>query len=186
MDATITYDEVASLVKVNFWMQIGCPDFNSIWLIHRHFECTLQRLPCPQNTLHGWKGMVMNRALYALFTPTPFRTPNNPGPNAVYIRAIDPENPNAIPDAAPLTRTEQATIDMTFNRCKHYFLLMRNIKRACFTMLDFSINDAFKVSNDPTIQGWHAGMSVMFILNQLSELYGQPTPAILEMKDTVF
>jgi hypothetical protein len=63
---------------------------------------------------------------------------------------------------------------------------MRNIKRACFAALDASINDAFKVSNDPTIQEWHAGMSVIFILNQLSELYSQPTRAILEMKDTVF
>jgi hypothetical protein len=186
MDGTITYNEVASLVGVNFLMQIGCPDFDSIRLLCHHFKRALQHLSCPQSTLHGWKGMVMNRALYALFTPTPFRTPSNPGPNAVYIRAIDPENPNAIPDAAPLTRMEQATIDTTFNCCKHYFLFLRNIKRVCFTMLDFSINDAFKVSNDPTIQGWHAGMSVMFILNQLSELYGQPTPAILEMKDTVF
>ncbi len=53
-------------------------------------------------------------------------------------------------------------------------------------MLDSSINDAFKVSNDPTIQGWHAGMSVMLILNQLSELYGQPIPADRKMNDTVF
>jgi hypothetical protein len=186
MDATITYDEVASLVKVNFWMQIGCPDFNSIWLIHRHFECALQHLPRPQNTLHGWKGMVMNRALYTFLTPLPFRTPNNPGPNAVYTRAVDLANPNAILDAALLTRTEQATIDMTFNCRKHYFLLMRNIEHMCFTKLYSSINDAYKVSNDPTILGWHARMSVMFILNQLSKLYSQPTLAVLEMNDTVF
>ncbi len=81
---------------------------------------------------------------------------------------------------------EQAMIDTTFNCCKHYFLSMRNIERACFTALDLSINDAYKVSNNPNIQGWHTGMSMMFILNQLSNLYGQPTPAILETNDVVF
>ena len=68
--------------------------------------------------------------------------------------------------------TEQESIDTLFNQRKHYFLSMQNIERACFTALDSSINDAFKVSNDPTIQGWHAGMKVIDILNQLSLIYG--------------
>jgi hypothetical protein len=82
----------------------------------------------------------------------PFHVPLDPGPNAIYARAIDPANPNAIPDAAPLTRTKQAAIDTTFVHCKHYFLSMRNIEHACFTVLDLSINNAFKVSNKPSIQ----------------------------------
>ncbi len=57
---------------------------------------------------------------------------------------------------------------------------MINIKQACFTAVNACINNAFKVSNDPTIQGWHAGMTVMSILDQLSDLYGKPTPAMLE------
>ena len=63
---------------------------------------------------------------------------------------------------------------------------MLNIKHACFTALDASINVAFQVSNDPTIHGWHAGMSTMVILDQLSKLYGHPTPAILEQNDCMF
>jgi hypothetical protein len=187
MDATITYDEVANLVGVDVPMNKNKrPDFDSIRLLRRYFERALQCLPCPQSTLHRWKGLVMNRALYALHTPTPFRVLNDPGPNAVYVREIDPANPNAIPDAAPITRTEQATIVTRFVHRKHYFLSMRNIECTCFTVIDSSINDAFKVLNDPSIQGWHAGMSVMFILDQLSNLYGQPTPAVLEMNDTIF
>ena len=61
---------------------------------------------------------------------------------------------------------------------KHYFMLMHNIDRACFTALDASINDAFKVSDDPTIRGWLAGMCVIDILDQLSASYGQPTQAV--------
>ncbi len=57
---------------------------------------------------------------------------------------------------------------------------MQNIERACFTALDSSVNNAFKVSNDPTIRGWHTGMRVIDILDQLSATYMQPTPSALE------
>ncbi len=63
---------------------------------------------------------------------------------------------------------------------------MQNIKRACFTALDASVNNAFKVSNDPAVRGWHAGMRVIDILNQLSATYRQPTPATLEENDHNF
>jgi hypothetical protein len=56
----------------------------------------------------------------------------------------------------------------------------------CFIALNASINDAFKVSNDPNIQGWHAGMHVIDILDQLSTIYGQPTLAILGTNNAVF
>jgi hypothetical protein len=77
-------------------------------------------------------------------------------------------------------------IDTTFTHHKHCFLSIRNIEHACFTALDLSINNAFKVSNNPAIQGSHAGMSCKFILDQLLELYGHPTPAILEQNKKVF
>jgi hypothetical protein len=63
---------------------------------------------------------------------------------------------------------------------------MQNIKRACFTAPYASVNDAFKVSNDPAVRGWHAGMRVINILDQLSATYGQPTPAALEENDHIF
>jgi hypothetical protein len=63
---------------------------------------------------------------------------------------------------------------------------MQNIERACFTALDLSINDAFKLLNDPSVQGWHAGMRVIDILDQLSLIYGQPTPMSLEANDHIF
>jgi hypothetical protein len=183
MDTTITYDEVAALVGVNIPTLEPRPNFERIRALRRHLERCLQRLPCPQSIQHGWKGMVMARPLYSLLTNIPFRLPTNPGAAAVYVRALVLGQPI---DNAPLTRTEQASIDTLFNRRKHYFLSMQNIERACFTALDSSINDAFKVSNDPTVQGWHAGMRVIDILDQLSLIYGQPTPAALEANDHIF
>jgi hypothetical protein len=63
---------------------------------------------------------------------------------------------------------------------------MQNIERACFTALGVSINDAFKVSNNPNVRGWHARMRVIDILDQLSMTYGQPTPAVLEVNNHIF
>ncbi len=77
-------------------------------------------------------------------------------------------------------------IDPRFNQQKHYFMLMRNIKRACFTALNASVNDTFKVSNVANGRGWHAGMKVIDILDQLNNIYGKPTSAALKSNDNVF
>ena len=126
---------------------------------------------------------MMARELYSLLTNIPFRLPTNPGAAAVYVRATTLGQPV---NNAPLSRMEQALIDTLFNRREHYFLLMQNIERACFMALNSSINNAFKVSNDLTVQGWHAGMRVIDILDQLSLIYGQPTPVALEANDHIF
>jgi hypothetical protein len=77
---------------------------------------------------------------------TPFRLPTDPGANAVYICPIDPNNPGVVLDpAVPLMRMEQGTIDMMFARCKHYYQSLLNIKGACFTAPETSINVAFQV-----------------------------------------
>jgi hypothetical protein len=183
MDATISYNEVAALVRINIPTLDLHPNFEQSWVLCRHFERALQCLPCPQTTLHEWKGMVMAQELYALLTLMPFCLPNNPVDTAVYVFIVVAGQPV---DTTLLTRTEQATINTQFAHTKHYSLLMHIIERACFTALDASINDAFKVSNDPAIQGWHAGMCVINILDQLSRIYGQSMPAILKTSDAIF
>jgi hypothetical protein len=55
MDATITYDEVTALVGINIPLLEPHPNFERIRVLHQHFECALQRLPCPQSTQLGWK-----------------------------------------------------------------------------------------------------------------------------------
>ena len=92
------------------------PNFKNIWVLHCLFEKLLQCLPCPQNTLHGWKGLVMAHPLYALIKQNPFRLPNDPGPNAVYIRpmplvSVLNADGDVVPDNMVLTRTKMATIN---------------------------------------------------------------------------
>jgi hypothetical protein len=72
MDATITYDEVATLVGVNILLLNPHPNFKQIRVLCCHFDRAFQCPPCPQSTLHRWKGVVMARELYAILTPSVF------------------------------------------------------------------------------------------------------------------
>ena len=38
----------------------------------------------------------------------------------------------------------------------------------------------------PGVRGWHAGMTTVNILDQLSSVYGKPTAAALDANDTIF
>jgi hypothetical protein len=180
MDSTITFEEITALLGPTLPSLAPRPMLESIRVLHHHLEHTQQRLPCPQSTHLGWKGLVMSCGMYALLAPNnAFHLPNNPGPAVDYTRA----DPN---DLTPLTRTEQASVDAMFARQKHYFHLLQNIKKVCFTALDASIDDAFKVSNNPNMAGLHAGMGTRKILGRLSQIYGQPTLAAKELNDVAF
>jgi hypothetical protein len=111
LDVTITYDEVAALVGVNIPSLELCPFFKWIQHLRCHFERALQHLLCPQSLQHGWKGMVMAREFYPFLTATPFCLPINPGDALIYIHQVVIGKPL---NNAPLTCTEQATIDTYF------------------------------------------------------------------------
>ena len=68
MNATITYNKVAALVGINIPTLNRRPNFKQVRILCCHFEHALQCLPCPQTTLHGWKGMVMAQELYTLLS----------------------------------------------------------------------------------------------------------------------
>jgi hypothetical protein len=53
-------------------------------------------------------------------------------------------------------------------------------------MLEDNIDDAFKVSNTPTIRGWNMSMEIMEMLDQITTTYGRPTPNALLQNDTLF
>ena len=177
MDTVISYDEVTALVASPPSLAPR-PNFSNIRELRRHFQRALKRLACPQTAILGWSGLVTPRPLYTLLDPNPFRLPNSPGPQAIY--------PPSTAGQPPLSRAEQATIDATFIRQRNYYQSYLNIKRACFTVLDDSIDDAFKVSNIPTIVGWNTTMEIMDIFDQLANMYGRPTPAALLSNDQLY
>ena len=135
--------------------------------------------------------------MYALLTPTPFRIPSDPGLLAIYYTptAILDSTGAPVLDAAgeptfrappTIDRATQATIDSRFNREQHYWLSYLNIRRAVYNLLDDNIDDAFKVSNNPTLVGWNPTMEIREIFDQITSTYGRPTPAALLQNDTLF
>jgi hypothetical protein len=77
-------------------------------------------------------------------------------------------------------------IDATFLCDKNYFLLYKNIARACFHMFDTNIAAQFKVSNTPTLVGWNLTMSINEILDQLQDSYGKLNMITLFTNHTLF
>ncbi len=110
MDATISTDEVTAAIG-HLPSLDPRPNAVNIRALRVHIERALQLLPCPQSVHHGWNGLAMSRAMYALLVTggAAFRAPTNPGPAAIYTWADST-------DVSPLTRTEQATVDATFAR----------------------------------------------------------------------
>ena len=54
--------------------------FARIHALQKHIVTALKLLVCPQCTIHGWVGLVMDLVMYALLEPTaPFVSVNNPG-----------------------------------------------------------------------------------------------------------
>ena len=197
MDTLITYDEAVALVA-NPPTLAPRPNFTNLRALRRHLQRALQRLVNPQTNVLGWSGLVMSRPMYQMLSTSPFRLPTDPGPQAVYYGARVPildaagnpvndatGNPTYVPIPA-LDRATQASIDANFLRERNYWLSYKNIKRACYNVLDETIDDAFKFSPDPNLTGWNPSMEINEIMEQMTTTYGRPTPTALLQNDTLF
>ena len=136
--------------------------------------------------------------MYQLLSTNPFRLLNDLGPLAIYYGARVPilnaggdpannatGNPMYVPIPA-LNCATQARIDARFIRERSYWLSYQNIKRACYNMLNDSIDDAFKFSPDPDLTGWNPMMKIIEIMDQLTTTCRRPTPTALLQNNTLF
>ena len=197
MDTLITYDKVIALVA-NPPTLAPRPNFTNLRALHCHLQRALQCLVNPRSYVLGWSGLIMSRPMYQLLSTSPFCLPNDSGLLAIYYGARVPTldaagdsvnnttgNPTHVPIPA-LDCATQATIDARFIQERNYWLSYRNIKRACYNMLDDSVDDAFKFSADPNLAGWNPLMEIIKITDQLTTTYGRLTPTALLQNDTLF
>jgi hypothetical protein len=61
-----------------------------------------------------------------------------------------------------------------------------NIQWVVYNCLDDNIIDAFKVLNNPALVRWNLSMEPREIFDQITAMYGCPTPAALLQNDTLF
>jgi hypothetical protein len=176
MDYLITYDEAVALVA-NPPTLAPRPNFTNLRALHRHLQRALQRLVNPQSNVLGWSGLVMSQPMYQMLSTSPFHLPTDPGPQAVYYGLDANGNPRYVAVPA-LDRAMQASIDANFGREQNYWLSYKNIKRACYNVLNETIDDAFKFSPNPNLTGWNPSMEIIEIMEQM-------TTALLQ-NDTIF
>jgi len=171
MDNLITYDKAAGFL-------VGAPTiaprpvFTKLRALRKHMVEALSQLECPQSAVHGWTGIVINIALYALLEPTSLAIPVNPG---------------AVP--ANIRTSMAATIKMltlVFDHNKNYHNSYLNIHKACYKMLKDTVPVEFQVSNIPNLQCWNSTMTIINILNQLHNNFGRPNLMTLIKNGAIF
>jgi hypothetical protein len=148
MDTIVPFDNVMDCLR-NPPSVHPRPDFTKLRALRLHLIKALKFFECPQSALHGWLGLAMAPAVYALLEPVLFFVPTDPGAAPVYM-------PFAMPAAIKM-------IDATFKQDKNYFKSFKNFYRACFRMLDELVPNQFKVSNSLALLGWNPTMSIEFI-----------------------
>lgn len=173
MNRVISFEEIHGALK-NPPSLNPRPDFPKIRALREFIYNVLKHVSCPQSLIHGWAGLAMDPQMYALIEPNPFVMPPDPG-----------DLPNYGGMQFPST-VALKTADRMFDMATNYFTSYLNINRALFRMLDDSIDNNFKVSNDPNLKGWNPTMSVQMILTQLETAYGKPTGTTIWENDKLF
>ncbi len=83
MDTIVPFNDVVDCLR-NPPSVHPRPDFAKLHALHLHLTKALKFFECPQSALHGWLGLTMAPAVYALLEPVPFFMPTDPGAAPVY------------------------------------------------------------------------------------------------------
>ena len=132
--------------------------------------------PCIAYSQHHRSGFLPTRDQwwYTVYYPPPVESVDVQGDPVLNLAG----NPTyrAPPD---ILRAAQSSIDAQFKRAKNYYDLYLNIRRAVFNILDVNIDNAFKVTNNPMLVGWNPLMEPREMFDQITAMYGKPTPTAL-------
>jgi hypothetical protein len=111
MDTIATFNEVTGFL-CNPPTMAPHPDFAKLRALCQHIIKALKQIECPQSFIHGWLGLAMAPAVYALLEPNALILPVDPGSALVYT-------PFATPAAIKM-------VDATFEMDKNYFVSYKN------------------------------------------------------------
>ena len=83
MDDFIIYHDIAGMLT-NTPTLSPRPTFFRIRAFRQFIVDVMKQIPNPGYPQHGWAGMILQPAIFALINATPFAPPPNPGLIAVY------------------------------------------------------------------------------------------------------
>lgn len=169
MDIVISIDDAAGFL-INPPNMASRPNFFKVRALRLHIAKGLRQINHPTRPAHGWSGLAIEPALYALVDSTPWVMPTDPGPIALYLAAD--------------TSAEMKMKNATFIREKNMFTSADNISRAVTKLLKSGIEEKYQTSNVAGLIGWHNAMTVGEILTQLEVNYGRPDPMAIQANET--
>ena len=147
MDDIIPYADIAEILK-SPPLLAPRPNFFRLQVFFRHIVDVMKQIPHPGYPHHGWAGMVLQPAIFALINATPFAPPPNPGLFAVYQQfALQPAMKMA---------------DSQFKIDKNLYKTYINIHQAVYKLLIDNVLPAYQALTTPGLTGWD---TFMYIIN---------------------
>ena len=159
MDDTILYDDIKGMLDIPPTLAPR-PNFFRLRSFRQYIVDVIKQIPHPGNPQHGWAGMVLQPAIFALINATPFATPPNPGLYAVYPQFAQPAAIKLINNQFKINR----------NLHKRY----TNVHCAVYKLLQDNVLPQYQASATPGLTGWDATMSIIDIFAQLDAMFGKP------------
>ena len=132
----------------------------------------MKQIPHPGYPQHGWSGMVLHPAIFALINATPFAPPPNPGLIAVYP-------PFALQPAIRMT-------DSQFKIDKNLYKTYTNVHQATCKLLNDNVQPQYQASTRPGLTGWDATMTIIDIFAQLDATFGKLDAQAILINDANF
>jgi len=171
MDEVISYEDIIKMLEGQPSL-LPRPNCMRLRAWSKHNADILAQIPHPGYPQHGWKGMVIQPALFALINTKIFVPPSDPGNIAIY------------PQFALTAQIKM--IDAQFKLDKNMFKTYTNIKRALYNILQKSVTLQYQTSTTPGLSSWDPSMTIHSILAQLNATYGKPDAQTTEANDAMF
>ena len=84
MDDMILYDDIMGMLDRPPSLALR-PNFFRLRAFRRYIVDVMKQIPHPGYNQHGWAGMVLQPAIFALINAMPFAPPPSPGLIATYL-----------------------------------------------------------------------------------------------------
>ena len=158
----ITYEEAKEIIGI-LPSLAPRPNASNLRALSQQLEQKLQTIPCQQAEEHGFIGMVMPPAIYALRSNTPWTYWPDPGPHP----------------AQGGTTAEQNNIRVLYDANKAVFDTQQNVRRAVNEALNAAVPNAFRkpIGNQIGTKVYTVRDDPQTILTDLRAKYGTCTPS---------
>ena len=139
MDNIIPYDDIMEILKSPSTLDPR-PNFFRLWVFCQHIVNVMKQILHPGYPQHGWAGMVLQPAIFALINAAPLASPPNPGLIAVYL-------PFALQPAIRMANSQ-------FKIDKNLYKTYTNVHRAVYKFLIDNVLPAYQALTTPGLTGW--------------------------------